>query len=110
MKQFQRWFWPLVLMVLVLGLASVTYKPGTWLSGWDTLHSEFDFPLALKRAWSGVWQEHQGMGAVASQAHMTDLVRLPWLVLLWMFLPLSALRYGFFFLTWIFSWRDLAKS
>ena len=103
MKQFQRWFWPLVLMVLVLGLASVTYKPGTWLSGWDTLHSEFDFPLALKRAWSGVWQEHQGMGAVASQAHMTDLVRLPWLVLLWMFLPLSALRYGFFFLTWIFG-------
>ncbi|OGY07190.1 MAG: hypothetical protein A2694_01375 [Candidatus Blackburnbacteria bacterium RIFCSPHIGHO2_01_FULL_40_17] len=87
----------LVLFTLLLSWSN--YQPGTWLSGWDTLHPEFNFGLYFKRIFFGVWQEHQGLGAVASQAHSSELPRLLLYYLTSFLLPESILRYSYFFLT-----------
>ncbi len=70
------------LVLITLSIARRNYTPGTFLSGWDTLHPEFNFGLYLKRVFWGVWREHQGIGAVASQAHAAELTRIPILFLL----------------------------
>lgn len=78
-------------------IAFLSYEPGTILSGWDTLHPEFDFPLYLKRILS-VWQPHQGLGAPPSQSHLAELPRV---LLMWLgslFIGASALRYAYMFL------------
>ena len=69
-------FFPVFIALITLFLCAVNYKAGTILSGWDTLHPEFNFTLYFKRIFFGVWQEHQGLGAVASQAHPAEMVRM----------------------------------
>jgi len=94
-------FLPIFLVGVSLALSFANYKPGTWLSGWDTLHPEFNFSLYFKRIFFGVWQEHQGLGALATQAHAAELPRM---LLYWplsLVLPASVLRYAYFFLTWL---------
>jgi len=91
----------LLLIIVCLFLAARNYQPETWLSGWDTLHPEFNFSLYFKRIFFGVWQEHQGLGAVASQAHPAELIRMLIYYPLSFFLPPSLLRYCYFFLTLI---------
>lgn len=99
MKQFSKYFFPFLLISLTLFLAYVNYVPGTFLSGWDSLHPEFNLALYLKRIFWGVWQAHQGVGAVAAQAHAAELTRLPLVAILTLILPLNLVRYSFFFLT-----------
>lgn len=82
-------------------IAYVNFVPGTWLSGWDTLHPEFNFPLYFKRVFFGVWQEHQGLGAMASQAHPAEISRVAILWFLSLFLHTNAVRYVFFSLTFL---------
>ncbi len=87
-----------LLIFVVFLLAVANYQPSTYLSGWDTLHPEFDFNLNLKRIVFGVWREEQGLGTVAAHSHMSELPRV---ILLWIFhffLPLSFLRYAYVFL------------
>jgi len=102
-KSFGKWikkiFFPALIILITGALAWANYEPGTFLSGWDTLHPEFNLPLYLKRTFFGAWQEHQGLGAPASQAHAAELPRLLIVYLLSLALPLSAVRYAFFFLT-----------
>ncbi len=98
---FKRNIFPLALFILTVIICWVNYSPGTYLSGWDTLHPEFDFGLYFKRIFFGVWQEHQGLGAVASQAHASELPRMFIYYLSSLILPDSFLRYGYFFLTLI---------
>ena len=89
-------FFPAVLTLLWFIIILNNYIPGTILSGWDTLHPEFNFPLNFERLIFGVWREEQGLGAVAAHAHMSDLPRV---LLLWgssFIFPLEFLR---FFLT-----------
>jgi hypothetical protein len=92
-------FFPLLILATATILAIRNYEPGTFLSGWDSLHPEFNLALYAKRAFWGVWQQHQGVGAVASQAHAAELSRLPIVWLLSLLLPLNLVRYSFFFLT-----------
>ena len=102
MKKLARYsslFFPLLIILLTGFLAWKNFVPGTFLSGWDTLHPEFNLALYLKRAFWGVWQEHQGVGAVASQAHAAELPRLLIVGLLNLILPINLVRYSFFFLT-----------
>jgi len=98
-------FWPQLTISLVIILLIVgNYQPGTWLSGWDTLHPEFNFSLYFDRILNGAWQQHQGLGASPSQAHAAELPRLLILWLLSFILPVNAVRYAFFFLTlWLGS-------
>jgi len=73
------------------------YTPGTYLSGWDTLHPEFNFGLAFHRMFEGVWRADQGLGAVMTQAHMVDIPRTIFLYILSFVFPLGLLRYLYVF-------------
>ena len=93
-----------LLIILICGiLAWKNYVPGTILSGWDTLHPEFDFWLYFKRTLSGVWMAHQGLGAVASQSHPAEIPRLLIYGLLELVLPSNLARYSYLFLCLTFG-------
>jgi len=94
----QKYFYPLLLTLIVGILVGANYTPGTFLSGWDTLHPEFNFPLAFSRIFNGVWRTDQGLGAVAIQSHMAELPRLLYLWIISFILPTNTLRYSYFFL------------
>ena len=89
-------YFVIFLTVFILFIAN--YRPGTWLSGWDNLHPEFNFKLNLQREIYSGWQEYQGLGATGGLMIATDIPRLIFLWLMSFFLPLSALRYVFTFL------------
>lgn len=89
---------PILLIVTALTLAIQNYTPKTYLSGWDTLHPEFNYRIYLARIIDGVWQEHQGLGAVASQAHPAEIPRVLTLMLFDLLLPTSMVRYAYAFL------------
>lgn len=98
LKILSKFFFPTLIILLIGFLAWKNYIPGTYLSGWDTLHPEFNLSLYFKRALFGTWMEHQGVGAVASQAHIAELPRLLIVYALDLFLPQNLVRYSFFFL------------
>lgn len=88
----------IALVIIILIICGLNYTPNTWLTGWDTLHPEFNFPLNFQRLLNGVWRAEQGLGAVAGHSHMADLPRV---IILWLFhfiLPLSFLRYFYIFI------------
>ncbi len=64
-----------LLLFLVAALIIGNYRPGTWLTGWDNLHPEFNFSINAKRAFFSVWQEYQGLGLLSGMAHAADLFR-----------------------------------
>jgi len=89
---------PLLLVLICLFIAVKNYTPNTFLTGWDTLHPEFNFPLNFQRLFFSVWRSDQGLGDVAGHSAMADLPRV---FILWLFhfvLPLSFLRYSYIFL------------
>lgn len=94
-------FFSLLIVLITASLSLVNYQPGTWLSGWDTLHPEFNFSLNFKRVINGVWRAEQGLGAVAGHSHMADLPHLEILFLLSLIFPIYSLRYLYIFLTLI---------
>src|SRR3989304_3321371 len=90
-------FFPLVIIFLGAFLAFKNYSPGTWLSGWDTLHPEFDFTLNLKRTFYGVWRQEQGVGALPGHSHMSEIPRILFLWLSSLLFQTSFLRYFYIF-------------
>lgn len=96
-RNLKQVIFPLLLALIAVILSIQNYTPGTILSGWDTIHPEFNFSEYFKRIFN-VWQQHQGLGAVASQAHASELPRLIIYYLFSFILPLNFLRYSFFFL------------
>lgn len=74
------------------------YTPGTFLTGWDNLHPEFDFALNIKRSLFGVWQEYQGLGLLGGMGHIAALPRELILWTISLVLPTSFLRYAWTFL------------
>lgn len=98
MKTFKRlnftgWILPLLLILVSSYLMGVNHVSGTWLTGWDTLHPEFDFKLNFWRMFNGVWREDQGLGTLAAHSHMSELPRLLVLWILSWLLPLNTVRY-----------------
>lgn len=91
----------LFLIAITIVLCITNYESGTILSGWDTLHPEFNFPEYFKRIIFGVWESHQGLGTLSSQAHPSELPRMLLYYPLSFILPLSFLRYSYFFITLI---------
>jgi len=94
-------FFIIIIFLTSLILAFQNYSSGTFLSGWDTLHPEFNFPLNFERAINGVFREEQGLGAVAGHSHMADLPRILLLYLTSFILPVDFLRYFYIFLNLI---------
>jgi hypothetical protein len=90
--------YPAGLIAVALALAFLNYQPGSWLSGWDNLHPEFDFKLNIGRSLWVAWQEYQGLGLLAGMAHAADLPRQFILWLASLFFPTPFLRYF-----WTFS-------
>lgn len=87
----------ILLAVFAAILCWVNYAPNTFLTGWDTLHPEFNFPLNFQKIIFGVWREDQGLGAVAGHSHMSEFPRL---ILMWLsslVVPVSDLRYLYYF-------------
>lgn len=99
----RRHIYQILLVLLVAVICLTTYKSGTFLSGWDTLHPEFNFSRNLERMFNGVWREDQGLGAVAGHSHMADLPRVLLLWILNFALPLNALRYSYVFVCLLFG-------
>ena len=87
----------LLLIVISIFICYQNYTPGTILSGWDTLHPEFNFSLYFQRI-TETWQQHQGLGAPPSQAHAAELPHLIILKIFSLFFPLNFVRYTYFFL------------
>lgn len=87
-----------ILTLFILLVATLNFTSGTYLTGWDTLHPEFDLGLNLKRAFFGVWREEQGLGTLAVHAHMSELPRIIFHSITSLVTPESFQRYLFFFL------------
>jgi hypothetical protein len=87
-----------ILVFLILLVCKQNYTPGTFLTGWDTLHPEFNYKIYWSRILGGVWQEHQGLGAVASQAHAGEIPRILILMVFDLLLKTSQIRYVYAFL------------
>lgn len=97
-----RKYWPIFFLFLIsVVLCIANYTPNTFLSGWDTLHPEFNFNLNFQRTFFGVFRTEQGLGAVAAHSHMADLPRIFLLYLEHFILPESLLRYSYIFLNLI---------
>ncbi|GEM_PF-708891 len=100
-KWFNNFFWPASIFLITLLIIITNYVPGKWLTGWDTLHPEFNFPSQISNVIFGVWRQDQGLGAVAAHSHMSDLPRI---ITLWLgsfVLPDHFLRLGFVYLCFI---------
>lgn len=92
-------FWPIIFLLIASGLLCIAnFTPNTFLSGWDTLHPEFNFGLNIGRTLFGVFRTEQGLGAVAAHSHMADLPRILILYLEHFVLPINFLRYSYIFL------------
>ena len=90
---------PWITLTLVsLYVCYANYTPDTFLTGWDTLHPEFNFGGYWVRILNGVWQSHQGLGAVAAQAHAAEIPHVLLLELFSVVLHLNQLRYAYAFL------------
>lgn len=90
--------YPILLCLIILIVCVKNYTPGTFLTGWDTLHPEFNPSLYWKRILGGVWQEHQGLGAVGSQSHSSEIPRMLILAVIDLFFKVDFIRYAYAFL------------
>ncbi|MFH0773821.1 MAG: hypothetical protein V1922_05940 [bacterium] len=97
LKKIKIDYYLLVLVLVSLFLCYKNYTPNTFLSGWDTLHPEFN----LSQYWGRIttmWQSHQGLGAPPSQAHASEIPRMALVALFTTLFPLSFVRYAYMFL------------
>lgn len=97
-KKFVNIFFPVLLVVVSVFLCFRNYTPGTFLTGWDTLHPEFNYKVYWHRIIFGAWQSHQGLGAVASQAHASEIPRVILISLINLFFSMDKVRYFYAFL------------
>lgn len=87
-----------LILIVVLILTWKNIIPGTYYTGWDNSHPEFNFQEFIKRIVGGAWLEYLGTGAPASQAYLSEIPRLPFIFLLKLLLPNNLVRYAFNFL------------
>lgn len=83
----------IILIVVIFLLCATNYTPGTFLTGWDNLHPEFDIWTNIKRSIFSTWQEYQGLGLLAGMAHASDLIRQLIILPFTYILPLNLIRY-----------------
>ncbi len=94
----------LPLMVVIVTALLVAYQNidiNTYYSGWDNIHAEFDLARYARQVFFGSWLEHQGLGAPAAQAHLSEIPRLPILFFLQLLLPNNLIRYAYIFIMYL---------
>jgi len=89
---------PFLLLMVVGFIFLANYKPGSYLMGWDSLQTELNPLLAVKRATHASWQEYQSFGLTSGMAHAADIVRAVFLFIVNVIIPSSIIRYFFHFL------------
>lgn len=87
--------WPIIVLLFITGLLIfLNYEPGTFLTGWDNLHPEFDITENIRRSLFSVWQEYRGTGLLGGMAHAADLPRVLFIALLLAVkVPMDLIRY-----------------
>lgn len=93
-----RFFFPVLISLVACVVAYLNYIPGTILSGWDNLHTEFNYSINIARSLSTAWQEYQGLGLVGGMGHGANLVREVILLFLSFVFPQNFIRYLWHFL------------
>lgn len=106
---------PLFVVILIaLAIASQNIDPSKHFAGWDNIHAEFNLGRYARQVLFGAWLEHQGMGAPAAQGHLSEIPRLPILLLLKVILPDNLIRIVFIFAMYLIGgigmYFYLAKS
>jgi len=107
MKRLENHLAKLILIGIWILIFLTNFKAGTWLSGWDNLHPEFNFGFSIKRSIFAVWQEYQGLGLLGGMGHASDLPRQIFLWLASFIIPTHFLRYLFHFLMLVLTFRGL---
>ncbi|MCW1949472.1 MAG: hypothetical protein KIH89_003485 [Candidatus Shapirobacteria bacterium] len=97
MSYIKKHLFPLLIFFITLFICFRNYTPNTFLTGWDTLHPEFNFSLNFQRLLS-FWHSEQGLGAIPAHAQISDIPRVFILYLFHFILPLNFLRYSYIFL------------
>lgn len=100
MPKFKQILFPLILVLLTIVICFLNYTPKTFLTGWDTLHPEFNFSLNFQRLLS-LWHPEQGLGDIPGHAQISELPRVFILYLLHFVLPLNFLRYSYIFICFV---------
>lgn len=88
----------LIMVMIISFIVARNYERGTWLSGWDTLHPEFNLSLALNREFAGVWRSEMGLGNLVGHSDISELPRILILKTFSFFLKPELLRYSYIFL------------
>lgn len=90
-------FFLVFLILISIFLCYSNYTQNTFLSGWDTLHPEFNKNLYWERI-NSMWQEHQALGAPPSQSHASEIPRMIFVFFSSLIFPQNFIRYSYFFL------------
>jgi len=88
---------PLLIFFITLFICFRNYTSNTFLTGWDTLHPEFNFSLNFHRLLN-FWHSEQGLGTIPAHAQISDIPRVFILYLFHFIFPLNFLRYSYIFL------------
>lgn len=92
-------FFLAILFLVFCGVLIANFPPANhFITGWDNLHPEFNFPLNLKRIFEGVWQANEGLGVIGGHGYAASAPHTIFLWLLSFVVPLSKLRAFFTFL------------
>lgn len=91
-------FFIFLIIGITIFISVKNYAPGTYLTGWDNLHPEFNFKLNIERSLNSAWQEYQGLGVPGGMAHASDITRQLFLWLLSAVVANNLLRYIWLFL------------
>jgi hypothetical protein len=89
--------YPVIGIIVIWAILLFTNYPNgnASLVGWDSLQTELDPGLAIKRAFYSGWQEYQSFGLPAGMGHAADLVRSVILYPFSYIIPANLLRYMF---------------
>ncbi|MEK7551488.1 MAG: hypothetical protein AAB532_02720 [Patescibacteria group bacterium] len=91
-------YFPFGFIIATLFVLFLTnFSVNGFLTGWDNLQTELNNGLNLKRALFSVWQEYQGLGVLAGNAHAADIVRQIFTSILSFVLPINLIRQVFTF-------------
>lgn len=92
-------YFPLFILAFVFSLVFLTnFSNQGFLTGWDNLETELNIGLNIKRAIFGVWQQYQGLGLLAGNAHAADLPRQILTLILSIVIPTNLIRQFYVFL------------
>lgn len=98
MKNLLKKFGFILILILTESVLFIaTYKPDTYLVGWDNVYPELNFRANLMRDFFSVWQEYRGLGVIDGMAHAANLPHTLFLYLLSFLMPNNFLRYFYTF-------------